>query len=133
MDTIYNLLQQHRLDTYYHKFLILGIQDESDFTDGVNGEDLDKMGFSQVEKNRLEKMKDLIQRLRVPQRAMPVQKPMEAFQLRYTYPHCPEPKEITGSLKDRHIENGRELYAMFTPKENLRPALLAARDTARND
>lgn len=29
-----------------------------------------------------------------------------------------------GSLKDRHIENGSELYAMFTPKENLRQALL---------
>jgi len=24
-----------------------------------------------------------------------------------------------GSLKDRHIENGSELYAMFTPSENL--------------
>ena len=44
MDTIYNLLQQHRLDTYHHKFLTLGVKDERDFTDGVNGEDLDKMG-----------------------------------------------------------------------------------------
>ncbi|XP_055756295.1 uncharacterized protein LOC129834950 [Salvelinus fontinalis] len=26
---------------------------------------------------------------------MPVQKSMEAFNLQYTYPHCPEPKEIT--------------------------------------
>ncbi|XP_071256874.1 uncharacterized protein [Salvelinus alpinus] len=94
MDTIYNLLQQHRLDAYHHKFLTLGVQDERDFTDGVNGEDLDKMGFSQVEKNRFEKMKDFIQRLRVPQQAMPVQKLMESFQLWYTYPHCPELKEI---------------------------------------
>ncbi|XP_042170117.1 uncharacterized protein LOC112249387 isoform X2 [Oncorhynchus tshawytscha] len=170
MDTIYNLLQQHRLDTYHHKFLTLGVQDERDFTDSVNGEDLDKMGFSQVEKNRFEKMKDFIQRHRAPQQAMPVQKPMESFQLWYTYPHCPELKEIrdmdpatntvedlmlrichqegiensktvclytvdgmpltddpffnTWSLKDRHIEIGSELYAMFTPKENLRPALL---------
>lgn len=26
---------------------------------------------------------------------------------------------IEGSLKDRHIENGSELYAIFTPKKNL--------------
>ena len=25
-----------------------------------------------------------------------------------------------GSLKDRHIENGAVMYAMFTPKENLK-------------
>ncbi|XP_045065617.1 uncharacterized protein LOC123481255 isoform X1 [Coregonus clupeaformis] len=168
MDKIFNVLAQHRLESYYNQFLTLGVQDERDFIDGVNGEDLDKMNFSQVEKNRFEKMKDFIQRLRAPQQAMPVQKSMESFHLRYTYPHCPEPKDIrdmdpaqntvedlmlrichqeaignskavclytiegmpltddpffnTWSLKDRHIENGSELYAIFTPKENLKQA-----------
>lgn len=28
----------------------------------------------------------------------------------------------TGSLKDRHIENGDLIYAIFTPKENLNTA-----------
>uniref|UniRef100_A0A8C7KYJ2 Uncharacterized protein n=1 Tax=Oncorhynchus kisutch TaxID=8019 RepID=A0A8C7KYJ2_ONCKI len=168
MDKIFNLLAQHRLEAYYNTFLTLGVQDERDFIDGVNGEDLDKMNFSHVEKNRFEKMKDFIQRLRAPQQAMPVQKSMESFHLRYTYPHCPEPRDIrdmdpaqntvedlmlrichqeaignsralclytiegmpltddpffnTWSLKDRHIENGSELYAIFTPKENLKQA-----------
>uniref|UniRef100_A0A4W5S1H4 UBC core domain-containing protein n=1 Tax=Hucho hucho TaxID=62062 RepID=A0A4W5S1H4_9TELE len=124
--------------------------------------------FSHVEKNRFKTMKDFIQRLRAPQQAMPVQKSMESFHLLYTYPHCPEPRDIrdmdpaqntvedlmlrichqeaignskavclytvegmpltddpffnTWSLKDRHIENGSELYAIFTPKENLKQA-----------
>ncbi|KAK6300345.1 hypothetical protein J4Q44_G00284430, partial [Coregonus suidteri] len=73
MDKIFNLLAEHRLESYYNQFLTLGVQDERDFIDGVNGEDLDKMNFSQVEKNRFEKMKDFIQRLRAPQQAMPVQ------------------------------------------------------------
>ena len=44
MDKIFNLLAQHRLEAYYNTFLTLGVQDERDFIDGVNGEDLDKMG-----------------------------------------------------------------------------------------
>ncbi len=28
----------------------------------------------------------------------------------------------TGSLKDRHIQNGAVIYAIFTPKENLKQA-----------
>lgn len=32
-----------------------------------------------------------------------------------------------GSLKDRHIENGSELYAIFTPKENLKQAPIMPR------
>ncbi|XP_029632650.1 uncharacterized protein LOC115208603 [Salmo trutta] len=173
MDKIFNLLVQNRLEAYYNQFLTLGVQDERDFIDGVNAEDLDKMNFSHVEKNRFEKMKDFIQRLRAPQQAMPVQKSMESFHLRYTYPHCPEPRDIrdmdpaqntvedlmlrichqeaienskavclftiegmpltddpffnTWSLKDRHIENGSELYAIFTPKENLKQAPLMPR------
>ncbi|XP_064821010.1 uncharacterized protein LOC135539077 [Oncorhynchus masou masou] len=39
-------------------------------------------------------------------------------------PLTDDPFFNTWSLKDRHIEIGSELYAMFTPKENLRPALL---------
>jgi hypothetical protein len=41
------------------------------------------------------------------------------------YPLCWQASYITtilGSLKDRHIENGSELYAIFTPKENLKQA-----------
>ncbi|XP_064844619.1 uncharacterized protein LOC135555798 isoform X2 [Oncorhynchus masou masou] len=168
MDKMFKFLQKHRLEPYYKKFLTFGVKDESDFIDGVNGEDLDKMGLSQLEKIRFEKMKDSIRRLRAPQQAMPVQKSMEAFNLQYTYPHCPELKEIrdmdpatntvedlmlrichqegienskavclytiegmpltddpffnTWSLKDRHIQNGSKLYAMFTPRENLKQA-----------
>ena len=29
---------------------------------------------------------------------------------------------LSGSLKERHIENGSVLYAIFTPKENLKQA-----------
>ncbi|XP_010873797.2 uncharacterized protein LOC105013731 [Esox lucius] len=169
MDMVLNLLQQYRLDAYHDKFLTLGVQDERDFTDGVNVEDLDKMGFSQVEKNRFEKMRDFIRGLSAPQQAVAVRKPKQAFRLWYMYPRCPEPKDLqdldpdldtvddlmlkigrqenignstavclftfegmpltddpffnTWSLKDRHIENGNELYAIFTPKENLSPAL----------
>ncbi|XP_064816296.1 uncharacterized protein LOC135532787 isoform X2 [Oncorhynchus masou masou] len=168
MDKIFNILQQHRLEPYYDKFRTFGVKDERDLVEDITGEDLVNMGFTQIEKNRFEKMKVFIQRLRAPQQAMPVQKSMESFQLRYTYPHCPELKEITDmdpatntvedlmlrichqegienstavclytvdgmpltddpffntwSLKDRHIENGSELYAMFTPKENLKQA-----------
>ncbi|XP_071256869.1 uncharacterized protein [Salvelinus alpinus] len=168
MDKIFNILQQHRLEPYYDKFRTFGVKDERDFVEDITGEDLVNMGFTQIEKNRFEKMKVFIQRLRAPQQAMPVQKSMEAFQLWYTYPRCPELKEITDmdpatntiedlmlrichqegienskavclytvdgmpltddpffntwSLKDRHIQNGSELYAMFTPKENLKQA-----------
>ncbi|XP_029931219.1 uncharacterized protein LOC115375808 [Myripristis murdjan] len=169
MDAIFNLLEQHRLQSYYNKFLQLGVKDEEDFLDGVTDEDLNKMGLTHVEKNRFSTMKNFIRRLRAPERQvlakMPVQKTMESFCLKYTYPKCPEPKQIkdmdptqntiedlmlrichlenvgnakgvclytvdgmpltddpffnTWSLKDRHIENGAELYAIFTPKENL--------------
>ncbi|KAL1007693.1 hypothetical protein UPYG_G00090320 [Umbra pygmaea] len=169
MDLIFNCLHQHRLDAYYGQFLTLGVKDEHDFADGVTAEDLDKMGLSQVEKNRFAKMKASIQRVKAPQQVLHIKKKLKAFYVLYTYPHLPEPKEVRDldpdqntiedlmlrichqesvgnskavclftsdgmpltddsffnawSLKDRHIENGSELYVVFTPKENLSPAL----------
>ncbi|KAM4605247.1 uncharacterized protein ACJ7VT_017521 [Polymixia lowei] len=173
MGAIFNLLEQHRLESYYNQFLQLGVKDERDFIDGISDEDLDKIGLTHVEKNRFTNMIKFIQKLRAPERqvqtVMPVQKSMEAFCLKYTHPQCPEPKDIrdmdpaqntiedlmlrichlenvgnsqgvclytvdgmpltddpffnTWSLKDRHIKNGDELYAIFTPKKNLKIAL----------
>ncbi|ROL50861.1 hypothetical protein DPX16_15105 [Anabarilius grahami] len=45
-------------------------------------------------------------------------------------PLTDDPFFNTWSLKDRHIENGSELYAIFTPKENLRGT---ARHSQKND
>ncbi|XP_062304322.1 uncharacterized protein LOC134008805 [Osmerus eperlanus] len=172
MDKIYSLLETHRLQSYYNKFLNFGVKDERDLIDGVNGEDLNTMGFSHIEKNRFASLQEYVRRLRSPQNnpklGTPVQKSMEAFHLKYTYPHCPEPNYIrdmdpaqntledlmlricyqecvgntkgvclytvdgmpltddpffnTWSLTERHIENGSVLYAIFTPKENLKQA-----------
>ncbi|XP_053190128.1 uncharacterized protein LOC128373950 [Scomber japonicus] len=167
MDAIFNLLKTHRLESYYNKFVQLGVKDERDFIDGVTDEDLNNFGFTQVEKNRFANMKTTIGRLRAPSHtvAMPAQKLLQSFSLQYTYPKCPEPKHITDmdpsqntvedlmlrichlesigsskgvclytvdgmpltddpffntwSLKDRHIKSGDEIYAIFTPKENL--------------
>ncbi|XP_061587427.1 uncharacterized protein LOC133452223 [Cololabis saira] len=170
MVSIFNLLERHRLQSFYNQFLQLGVKDEMDFLDGVTDEDLNNMGLSQVEKTRFSTMKNFIQKLRAPQRQVqavaPVQKSLESFSIQYTYPKCPTPKHIkdmdpaqntvedlmlrichfenvginkgvclytadgmpltddpffnTWSLKDRHIENGAMIYAIFTPKENLR-------------
>ncbi|KAM4552700.1 uncharacterized protein PAE49_016089 [Odontesthes bonariensis] len=169
MSAVFNLLQQHRLESYYNQFLQLGVKDERDFLDGVTDEDLNNMGLSHVEKNRFSAMRNLIQRLGTPKRQVqtvtPVQKSLQPFCLQYTYPKCPKPKHLkdldpeqntvedlmlricylenigntkgvclytadgmpltddpffnTWSLKDRHIEKGAVIYAMFTPKENL--------------
>ncbi|XP_056247640.1 uncharacterized protein LOC130178985 isoform X2 [Seriola aureovittata] len=169
MGTIFNLLEQHRLESYYNQFLQLGVKDERDFLDGVTDEDLNNLGLSHVEKNRFSAMKNFIQRLRVPehqvQTVKSLQKSMEVFSLQYTYPKCPQPKPIkdidpaqntiedlmlrichlenvgstkgvclytidgmpltddpffnTWSLKDRHIQSGAVIYAIFTRKENL--------------
>uniref|UniRef100_A0A3P8Z502 UBC core domain-containing protein n=2 Tax=Esox lucius TaxID=8010 RepID=A0A3P8Z502_ESOLU len=170
MEKIYQILEQNRLEKYYNGFCNVGVKDERDFIDGINDETLVNMGFTQVEKNRFKKMKEAIQRFRAPQQEVyktssNMQKSLKTFVLRYTYPHCAEPKEIrdmdpahntvedlmlricyqegignskavclytvegmpltddpffnTWSLTDRHIENGNELYAIFTPKENL--------------
>ncbi|XP_067462317.1 uncharacterized protein [Thunnus thynnus] len=172
MEAIFNLLQQHRLESYYNQFLQLGVKDERDFLDGVTDEDLISIGLSHVEKNRFSSMKNFIQRLRSPERQVqtvtPVQKSVESFPLQYTYPKCPQPKEMkdidpvgntiedlmlrichyenvgnstgvclytvdgmpltddpffnTWSLKGRHIQSGDVIYAIFTPKENLKQA-----------
>ncbi|XP_013986856.2 uncharacterized protein isoform X2 [Salmo salar] len=42
-------------------------------------------------------------------------------------PLTDDPFFNTWSLKDRHIENGSELYAIFTPKENLKQAPIMPR------
>ncbi|XP_067467653.1 uncharacterized protein [Thunnus thynnus] len=96
MEAIFNLLEKHRLQSYYNKFLQLGVKDERDFIDGVTDEDLNNLGLSQVEKNRFSQMKITIGRLRAPGHpaAMAVQKSTQSFSLQYTYPKCPEPKHI---------------------------------------
>ncbi|XP_061097031.1 uncharacterized protein LOC133127919 [Conger conger] len=117
------------------------------------------MGFSQVEKKRFEIMRRRIGRLGS------VKKLMQNFSVKYTFPKCPELREIndmdpsqntledlmlriaiqenigndkavclytvdgmpltddsffnTWCFNDRHIENGNEIYAIFTPKENI--------------
>ncbi|XP_044074806.1 uncharacterized protein LOC122886540 [Siniperca chuatsi] len=172
MGAIFNILEQFRLESYYNQFFQLGVKDERDFLDGITDEDLNNIGLSHVEKNRFSAMKNFIQRLRAPERQVqavtPVQKSLEPFCLQYTYPKCPQPKQIkdmdpaqntvedlmlrighlesvgnsngvclytvdgmpltddpffnTWSLKDRHIESGAVIYAIFTPKENLKQA-----------
>ncbi|KAM8898190.1 uncharacterized protein AB9W97_009226 [Spinachia spinachia] len=173
MGKIYNLLAQHRLESFYSKFLEMGVEDERDFVDGVTDEDLMDIGLSQVERNRFYKLRDTIGRLRAP--AMPVRKSLDGFCVQYTYPKCPEARHIgdmdpaqntvedlmlrichqedvdpsrgvclytvdgmpltddpffnTWSLSDRHIANGDEIYAIFTPKQNPR----AARETSSQE
>ncbi|XP_023254456.1 uncharacterized protein LOC111648935, partial [Seriola lalandi dorsalis] len=97
MDVIFNLLEKHRLEPYYNKFLQLGVKDERDFIDSVTEEDLTNLGLSQVEKNRYSMMTKNIGRFRAPAHpaAMPVQKSVKSFSLQYTYPKCPELKHIT--------------------------------------
>ncbi|XP_072226323.1 uncharacterized protein [Leuresthes tenuis] len=96
MDKIYNLLEKHRLETFYNKFLQFGVKDERDFIDSVTEENLTSIGLSQVEKNRFAAMKDTIGRFRAPANpsATSVRKSIKAFTLLYTYPKCPEPKCI---------------------------------------
>lgn len=43
MDAIFNLLEKHRLQSYYNQ-LPLGVKDERDFLDGVTDEDLNTLG-----------------------------------------------------------------------------------------
>lgn len=44
MGAIFNLLEQHRLESYYNQFIQLGVKDERDFLDGVTDEDLNSLG-----------------------------------------------------------------------------------------
>nr|XP_020470594.1 uncharacterized protein LOC109968581 [Monopterus albus] len=96
MGAIYNLLEKHRLESYYNGFLQLGLKDERDFLDSISDEDLNSLGFSQMEKTRFSTMKKNISRFRAREHsaATPVQKSTGAFSLLYTYPKCPEPKCI---------------------------------------
>ncbi|KAL2078640.1 hypothetical protein ACEWY4_026325 [Coilia grayii] len=170
MEKVFTLLDRHELEQYYRAFKTLGVKNERDFISGlITEEHLKNIGLSQVEKKRFENMTAEIQRLGVvsgsaiPQ--MPVTKSLKTFSIKYSFPKCPEAKELLGmdvkntiedvmlrisheenvgrnmsvclftadgmpltedpffntwSLEDRHIENGSELYAIFTPKENLR-------------
>lgn len=43
MGAVFNLLEQHRLQEYYNKFVQLGVKDERDFLDGVTDEDLNNL------------------------------------------------------------------------------------------
>ncbi|KAI2660622.1 putative bifunctional E2/E3 enzyme R795 [Labeo rohita] len=121
MDKIFKLLQKFRLDKYYKKFIDLGIKEELDFFDSVNDMTLKSMDFSQAERNRYDNMIGYLQRIGsapVPE-GMPVTKSLNSFHISYRFPKCPGIQEITGSLNDRHIASGSELYAIFTRRENL--------------
>ncbi|XP_073711258.1 uncharacterized protein [Misgurnus anguillicaudatus] len=167
MNKIHKILENHKLEIFYNKFLELGIEDVQDFIDGVTDEDLDNMNFTRVQKNRFQNMKVDIQRLGTcplskgfsvtkslgghclyysfPKSARkqiidldPSQNTVDDLILRISFleniseqmtvclftadgmPLTDDPFFNTWSLKDRHIENGSELYAIFTPKENLR-------------
>ncbi|XP_061099790.1 uncharacterized protein LOC133129607 isoform X1 [Conger conger] len=154
MEKIYALLKYNRLESFYNKFLELGVKDENDFIDGIDDETLKEMGLSQVEKKRFEIMLKRID-----------PKLVQNFSVKYTFPKCSELREIndmdpsqntledlmlriaiqenigtdnavclytvdgmpltddsffnTWCFNDRHIENGDEIYAIFTPKENI--------------
>ncbi|XP_030218753.1 uncharacterized protein LOC115548347 isoform X1 [Gadus morhua] len=94
MEAIYHLLESYRLEKYYKVFLDKGVADERDFIDSVTDEDLQEMGLSQMEKNRFDKMKDHVRRLRSRPDHSAVQKTLEEFCLQYTFPQCPEPRSI---------------------------------------
>ncbi|XP_028986610.1 uncharacterized protein LOC114843928 [Betta splendens] len=98
MGEVLKLLERHRLDNYYDHFVQLGVKDERDFVDSVTEEDLNSLGLSHVEKNRFSAMKSFILRLGAPDQrvhtVMPVQKSLEFFSLKYTYPKCPQPKLV---------------------------------------
>ncbi|KAM8839031.1 uncharacterized protein ACB058_015597 isoform 1-T1 [Synchiropus picturatus] len=97
MGAVYNLLERHRLETFYNRFVQMGVKDERDFLD-ITDENLTAIGLSQVEKNRFLEMKKEVERLRAPRRPVqnvsPVVKSLGSFSLRYTFPKCPEPKPI---------------------------------------
>ena len=44
MGAIYNLLDKFRLQSYYKRFLDIGVTDERDFIDSLTEEDLDQLG-----------------------------------------------------------------------------------------
>ncbi|XP_033830965.1 uncharacterized protein LOC117378471 [Periophthalmus magnuspinnatus] len=96
MDKIYNLLERHRLESYYSPFQTLGVKDEQDFCDSVTDEDLSSLGLTHVEKNRFKEMQRFIGTLRAPApgTSSSVQS-KKAFSLKYTYPKCPGLKMIT--------------------------------------
>ncbi|XP_066523700.1 uncharacterized protein [Hoplias malabaricus] len=162
---MFELLERHRLEKYYNKFLEMGIESEEDFLDSVTEKNLEDIGLSQVEKNRFVKLTESIKRMSIA-KGPQVNKSLQSYLLYYTFFNCPEVKEIRGmdpnqntvedlmlricyeenigsgssvclftteglpltddpffntwSLNDRHIENESKLYAVFTPKENLR-------------
>ncbi|XP_031589461.2 uncharacterized protein LOC116315329 [Oreochromis aureus] len=99
MGAIFNLLEQHRLESYFNQFIQMGVKDERDFLDSVTEDDLNSIGLSHVEKNRFANMKDFIQSLQAPEcqvlTGRPVQKSGKSFSLQYTYPKCPKPKVIS--------------------------------------
>uniref|UniRef100_W5LVK0 Uncharacterized protein n=1 Tax=Lepisosteus oculatus TaxID=7918 RepID=W5LVK0_LEPOC len=169
---IFNLLEKYRLEKYYNAFLELGIEDERDFKDSVTKDNLNTLGFSQMEKNRFESLVDYLKQLgssRDPEARPLIRKHLEDYYLKYRTPKSSETKIIRGldpsqntildlilrmchlenlekdmtvclfshegipltddpffntwSLNDRNIENGSEIYAIFTLKQNVRHEL----------
>ncbi|XP_041956466.1 uncharacterized protein LOC121715137 isoform X1 [Alosa sapidissima] len=93
MDKIYRLLEKHRLERLYKPFFDFGVRDERDFLDGIADEDLNSIGLTQVEKNRYKNMLDVIRRLGNGAE-MTVTKSVEEFCLFYSFPKCPEAREL---------------------------------------
>ncbi|XP_063060431.1 uncharacterized protein LOC134453583 [Engraulis encrasicolus] len=181
MEQVFNLMEKHGLEQFYRPFKGLGVKDEGDFNIKISEENLRDIGLSQVDRKRLESLKTEIQRLGIVG-APTITRSLTSFSLKYSFPKCPEARELLGmdpkntvedvmlrirheenlsrnmsvclftadgmplsedpyfntwSLEHRHIENGSELYAIFTPKENLRqppklPNLPAVYDTYNN-
>lgn len=46
MGAIFNLLEQHRLESYFNQFVQMGVKDERDFLDSVTEDDLNSIGKS---------------------------------------------------------------------------------------
>ncbi|ROJ73027.1 Ubiquitin-conjugating enzyme E2 11 [Anabarilius grahami] len=114
MDEVLALLKNYRLEKFYEQFVERGIEDVRDFIDGVTDEDLDNMDMDPFQNT----VEDLLLRIGIGENIgddMTV-----CLFTAEGMPLTDDPFFNTWSLKDRHIDNGSELYAIFTPKENLR-------------
>ncbi|XP_072529445.1 uncharacterized protein [Salminus brasiliensis] len=124
---IYNLLQEQRLEKYYNKFLEMGVENEQDFLDSFSDKNLEEMGFSQIEKNRFTKLKELIKRLGTANQSQ-WKKTLQAFRLYYTFPHCQEQKELAGMDADQNTVE--DLMLRICHEENIGPGMSVCLFTA---
>ncbi|XP_056441293.1 uncharacterized protein LOC130378567 isoform X2 [Gadus chalcogrammus] len=94
---IYNLLEKCGLESRYKYFFDSGVTDGWDFIDRVKDDDLNKEGFTQLERKSFENLKDLVRSIRArpdPGGHGQVAGKKEEFSLQYTYPECPVPRNI---------------------------------------